>query len=229
MITSGQWSFNLTLPQIIEQAYSRIGSEMRTGWNYRDARISLDLLLLEWQNRGLNTWTIKNGSQVLTAGTASYALPAERLDIVEAVIRTDDGNVTAQQDINIERVSVTTYAQQTNKLTTGRPTQYYVQRSPEGITIFLWPVPDNGDYKMNYWYLERVEDTGNSGTYSPDIPARYLPALIAGLAYQLGLKSPKVYEALPRLESEYERQWELAADASREKAALRLVPDRSAY
>ncbi len=225
MATSTTWAFDLDVAQIIEQAYERIGSELRSGWDYRTARISLDLLMLEWQNRGLNLWTVKNASQTLTAGTADYILSNEKLDIVEATIRTDAGDVNAQTDLTMRRISVSSYAQQTNKLTVGRPIQYWVQRLPTGITITVWPVPDAViSYVLNYYYLERVEDTGASGDIKMDVPARFLPALIAGLAHQLALKTPKAAQFIPTLLSESERQWELAADSAREKATLRIVP-----
>ena len=229
MATSGTWGFTLDLPEIIEQAYERIGDEARSGWNYRTARKSLDLLMLEWQNRGYNLWTIKNASLPLVAGQSTYTLPAERLDIVEAVIRTDEGSAN-QTDLNTKRVSVSTYSKQTNKLTEGRPTQFHVQRKPEGIDVILWPVPDaQTSYTLNYWYMERIEDTGRDGTNNMDVPARFLPALIAGLAYQLALKFPKAYPMLPVLKQEYLDQWDLAADAAREKAAIKLVPNARAY
>jgi hypothetical protein len=224
MATSGTWAFNLDIPKIVEKAYQKIGEEARTGWNYRTARESLDLLLLEWQNRGLNLWTIKNASQTLTAGTATYSLSAEKLDIIEAVIRTEEGE-TDQTDINMRRVSVSTYARQTNKNTQGRPTQYFVQRKPDGIDVTVWPVPDSSTtYVLNYWYMERVEDTGADGTNTVDVPARFLPALIAGLAYQLALESPKAIQAIPTIKQEYVDQLDLAMDSAREKASVRFVP-----
>lgn len=227
MATSGTWAFTLDLPQIIEQAYERVGSEFRSGWDYHTARISLDLLLLEWQNRGLNLWTVKNASETLTAGANSFTLSAEKEEVIEASLRTGAGT-TDQVDLTMQRVSVSSYAHQTNKLSQGRPIQFFVQRAPEALTIFLWPVPDaSATYVFNYWYLERVEDTGKDGTNTVDVPARYLPALVAGLAFQICLKTPKAFEALPVLEKEYERQWELASDASRERASVRLLPARN--
>jgi hypothetical protein len=222
MSTSGTWAFNLDLAEIMEQAHERVGGELRNGYSYRTARISLDLLLLEWQNRGLNLWTIKNASQTLTAGTSDYALSNEKLDIIEGVLRTDAGT-TDQTDLNMRRISVSTYSQHTNKLQEGKPTQFFIKHSPDGITVSLWPVPDQA-YVFNYWYMERVEDTGKPGSNNVDVPARFLPAMIAGLAYHIGLKTPSAMGIIPQLEKEYERQWELAADSAREKASLRLLP-----
>ncbi len=225
MATSTTWAFTLDLPEIIEEAFERVGGELRSGYNYRTARRSLDLLMLEWQNRGLNLWTVKNASQTLTSGTASYALSNEKLDIIEGVIRTDAGDTSKQSDLTIKRISVSSYSQQTNKLQTGKPVQYYISRAPGAITVTFWPVPDSiTTYVFNYYYLERIEDTGTPGSNTVDVPARFLPPLIAGLAFQIGLKTPAAMSALPILEKEYERQWELAADSAREKASLRLVP-----
>lgn len=224
MATSGTWAFTLDLPEIIEEAYERAGKELRSGWDYRTARKSLDLLLLEWQNRGLNLWAVKNASQTLTAGTASYALSGERLDIIEASLRQDAG-AQSQSDLTMTRMSISDYARQTNKLTQGRPTQYFVEYTPSAITVFVWPVPDSAaTYVFNYWYMERIEDTGNSGANNVDVPARFLPALTSGLAYQLALKIPDAAPRLQALHLEAERQWDLAADAARDKASFFIRP-----
>ena len=128
MATSGTWDFNLDISDIIEEAYERVGSELRTGYDYRTARRSLDLLLLDWQNRGLNLWTVKNDSQTLTQGVSSYAFSPEKLDIIEGLLRTDAGNASKQTDLTMNRMSISQYAHQTNKLTQGRPIQYWVER-----------------------------------------------------------------------------------------------------
>jgi hypothetical protein len=225
MATSGTWAFDLDLTDIVEEAFERIGSEARSGYDYRTARRSLDLLLLEWQNRGLNLWTMKSASQTLTAGTASYALAAERVDIIEGMLRTDAGDTSKQTDLTMRRISGSRYAQQTNKLATGRPIQFWVARSPDAVTVTVWPVPDSAQtYVFHYYYLERIEDAGTPGTNTVDVPARHYPALVAGLAYYLRQKKPDSPVPLADLEAIYERQWMLASDAVREKASLRIVP-----
>lgn len=225
MATSGTWAFNLDLGEIIEEAYERIGIELRGGYQYRTARRSLDLLMLEWQNRGLNLWTIKSASQTLTAGTSAYTLSGEKVDVIEGLLRTDAGNSSAQTDLHMRRISVSTYAKQTNKLQTGKPINYWIERTPDAITVNFWPVPDSATtYTFFYYYMERVEDTGKPGTNTVDVPARHLPALTAGLAYQLALKHPEAAGAVPKLEAEYEKQWDLAADSVREKASWHVVP-----
>jgi hypothetical protein len=223
MATSGTYNFTLDVGDILEEAYERVGIELRTGYDYRTARRSLDLLMLEWQNRGLNLWTVKNASLPLVASQASYTLDADELDIVDGVIRTDEG-VSDQTDLFIKRVSISNYNRQTNKLSEGRPTQYWVERTPTGITLHFWQVPNNGDYTFNYYYIERIEDSGSNASINMDVPVRFLPVLIAGLAYTVGLKTPSAAQALPLLQAEYERQWDLAADAHRNKASFFVKP-----
>lgn len=224
MATSGTFGFNLDISDIFEEAYEQIGKELRTGYDYRTARRSLNLLLLEWQNKGLNLWTVKNISQALTAGTKSYELSSEKVDVIECQLRTDAGDTSKQTDINLRRVSVSTYARQTNKLTTGRPTQYWVERAPTAVTLHLWPVPDSSNYALNYYYMEQIEDVGGSAANNVDIPVRHLPALTAGLAYYLGKKARLPASEMTILKAIYDEQWQLAADSVREKASLFLVP-----
>jgi hypothetical protein len=224
MATSGTHSFTLDIADVMEEAHERIGSQLLRGYDYRTARRSLDLLLLEWQNRGLNLWTIKNASQALTAGQGAYPLSGEKLDIVEALLRTDEGDATNQIDLNMKRISVSNFARQTNKLSRGRPTQYWVQRSPEGITVNLWQVPDSGNYVFNYYYIERIEDTGKPASNTIDVPDRYLPPLVSGLAYYIAMKTPSAMPMLGSLKEIYDEQWNLAADSSREKASFFVKP-----
>jgi len=215
MATSGTFAFDLDLGDIVEEAYERIGGEPRSGYDYRTARRSLDLLLLEWQNRGLNLWSVKSTSQTLTAGTSSYALTSEKLDVIEGLLRTDAGDTSKQSDLAMQRISVSQYAQLTNKLTDGRPIQYYVERSPSNITINVWPVPDSQEtYTFFYYYMERIEDTGSPASNNIDVPARYLPCLVSGLAYYLSLKNREAVQVAPMLKEVYEEQWNLASDAA---------------
>jgi hypothetical protein len=225
MATSTTFNFTLDIGDIIEEAYERAGLELRSGYDYKTARRSLDLLMLEWQNRGLNLWTVKNASQTLTAGTSSYDLTAEKIEIIEASLRTDVGDSNNQSDLTMERISVVQYSHLTNKLTEGRPLQYYVGRSPDNITINLWPVPDSQEtYTFVYYYLERIEDSGKPATNNMDVPDRYLPCLVSGLAYNIALKRPESVSLAPALKQIYEEQWEMVSDAFREKAALYVTP-----
>ena len=220
-----QWhlAFDLDLTDIMEEAFEQAGLELRSGYDYRTARRSLNLLMLEWQNKGLNLWAVKAATQALTAGTGSYTLAGERLDIIEALLRTDAGDSDLQTDLTMRRVSISHYARQTNKLLQGKPIQYWVERTPTAITLNVWPVPDSVvTYNIYYYYMERIEDAGSVGTNNIDVPARYLPALTSGLAYNIAIK--KKPEAAAGLKQIYDEHWNLAADSSREKAALRLVP-----
>ena len=225
MATSGTFAFTLDLADAMEEAYERCGLELRSGYDYRTARRSLNMLMLEWQNRGLNLWSVKNASQTLTAGTSTYALTSEKLEIVEAVCRTDAGDTSLQADLSMTRISVATYAQQTNKLTDGRPIQYFVERTPSNLNIIVWPVPDDAKtYVFNYYYIERIEDAGTSANLNMDIPARYLPCLTAGLAYYIAMKKPEAQSLAPMLKQVYDEQWEMASDAAREKASFQVSP-----
>ena len=198
MATSESFNFTLDLGEIIEEAYERAGLELRSGYDYKTARRSLDLLMLEWQNRGLNLWTVKNASHTLTAGTAAYGLSAERIEIIEASLRTDVGDSSNQSDLTMERISAVQYSHLTNKLTQGRPLQYYVERSPSNITINMWPVPDSQEtYTFVYYYLERIEDSGKPASNNMDVPDRYLPCLVSGLAYNIALKRPESVQLVP--------------------------------
>jgi len=230
MTTTATSTFNLNLNDVVEEAFERCGSELRSGYDLRTARRSLNLLFADWANRGINLWTIEQGSQALTAGTATYTLPVDTVDLLEHVIRTQTG--VQQTDLTITRISVSTYATIPNKNATGRPIQIYVNRqsgatTPSGIqypTFTVWPTPDNSTpYTLVYWRMRRIQDAGN-GVNTFDIPFRFLPCLTAGLAYYLSLKLP---EALPRVEmlkAMYDEAFVTAAGEDREKAAQRFVP-----
>jgi hypothetical protein len=221
MATSGTVTFNLDLNQIVEEAFERCGAELRTGYDLRTARRSLNLLTAEWANRGVNLWTIEEGAISLTSGTGTYNLPADTIDLLEQVIRTGTGQ--SQSDINITRISAPTYATIPNKNSTGRPIQVWINRQVAQPNINVWPLPDNDTYTFKYWRLRRMEDAGN-GVNTQDIPFRFLPCLVAGLAYYLSLKLPQAFDRIQFLKQEYEEQWLLASTEDREKADLRLVP-----
>jgi len=225
MATSGTTGFTLDLSDIVEEAYERAGLELRSGYDYKTARRSIDLLMLEWQNRGLNLWTVRDTTVALVAGTGAYDLSADKLDIIEGLLRTDAGDSSKQADLTMQRISVSQYAHQTNKLTQGRPLQYYVERKPTGITVHFWPVPDaSTSYTFAYYYMDRIEDSGRPASNDMDVPARFLPCLVAGLAYQIASKRPESLQLAPSLKQVYEEQWSLAADAAREKASLYVSP-----
>ena len=225
MATSGTYAFTLDLSDILEEAYERAGLELRSGYDYRTARRSLDLMFLEWQNRGLNLWTVQEETQTLTAGTGRYALSSDQLDVIEASLRTDDGDADKQTDLTMSRISVSQYSHLTNKLTQGRPIQYWIEKDPGAIALNVWPVPDDAvTYKINYYYIQRVEDTGSPASNNVDIPSRFLPCMAAGLAYHISVKRPEASDRAPLLKQIYDEQWDLAADADRDKSSFYMVP-----
>ena len=225
MATSGTYAFTLDLSDIVEEAFERAGLEARSGYDYRTARRSLDLMFLEWQNRGLNLWTVQEDTQTLTAGTARYALSGDQLDIVEAFIRTDSGDTSNQSDQMLSRISISQYAHLTNKLEQSRPLQYWIEKDPSAISVNLWPVPDDTEtYTLVYYYIQRVEDTGSPASNNADVPSRFLPCMVAGLAYHVSVKKPESSDRTMLLKQVYEEQWNLAADADRDKSSFFMVP-----
>ena len=225
MATSGVANFNLDLAEVVEEAFERAGGELRTGYDLRTARRSLNLMFAEWANRGLNMFTYEQGSQVLTPGVATYELPADTVDLLEHVIRTGAGNVSTQADLTITRISVSTYATIPNKLQQARPIQIWIERlNTPRFTV--WPVPDDSQtYTLVYYRLRRIQNAGD-GVNTMDMPFRFLPCMVAGLAYHLALKIPGGGDRLAILKQQYDEAWQLAADEDREKAAIRFVPRR---
>jgi hypothetical protein len=239
--TTSTTNFNPTLNDLIEEAFERCGLELRSGYDFRTARRSLNFLLTEWANRGINLWTIEQGQITLVQGTHTYDLPIDTVDLLEHVIRTYPDSTANQTDININRISVSTYATIPNKLTQGRPIQVWVNRQSGQTTdgeiaypqINVWPTPDQGTlespyYYFVYWRLRRMFDAGN-GANVEDIPFRFQNCLVAGLAYMLAMKLPNAFERLQMLKAQYDEAWEMAAGEDREKAPDRLVPRMITY
>lgn len=310
MSTSGTTSFNLDLNNIVEEAFERCGLELRTGYDLKTARRSMNLLSMEWANRGINLWTVDQQTIVMNTGQPIYPLPVDTVDILDAVIRTQSGSTYNQIDINISRIAEPTYMSIPNKLTYGRPIQMYVNRQSgmsnattitlagnisstdttitlstttglasigfikigsetisytnvdpttnqlvncwrgqNGTTaashvtgasitvqnlpcVNLWPTPNppGNQYTFVYYRLRRMQDAGEGGTYEQDIPFRLLPALIAGLAYQIAMKKPEVPpDRIAMLKADYMEQFQLAADEDRDKASVRFVPRNMFY
>lgn len=244
MTTSGTVTFNLDLNEIIEEAFERCGKELRSGYDFRTARRSLNLLTIEWANRGINFWTIEEGSLAMVTGQAEYDLPVDTIDLVEHVIRTGTGQ--NQQDLTITRISMPTYASIPNKNATGRPIQVWVDRQsgatyppggrPAGTNtttgvdhpkIHVWPTPNSpgSQYTFVYWRLRRMQDAG-TGVKTQDIPFRWIPCLVSGLAYYLSLKIPEAAGRTAGLKAEYEEQYKYASEEDRDKSAIRFVPRR---
>jgi hypothetical protein len=308
MSTTGTTSFNLDMNDLIEEAFERCGLEVRSGYDFRTARRSLNLLTIEWANRGINLWTVEQGQIVMNTQQALYALPVDTIDILDASTRTNNGSQSNQIDINLSRISEPTYMTIPNKNTTGRPVQMWVNRQSGGVSaipqttlvggidaddttitlasaanlptqgfinignetiayqnivgnqiinawrgqngttaaahltgvsvfnnqlpcINVWPTPNPpGDqYTLVYYRMRRVQDAGN-GIRTQDIPFRFIPCMVAGLAYHLSVKISGVDPMrIPMLKGEYEQQFLLASEEDREKASIRFVPRNLFY
>lgn len=212
------------LPELFEEAFERAGLEMRSGYDLKTARRSLNIMTLEWANRGLNLFTIESGTQALTSGTKTYTMPTGTIDLIEHQLRTGSG--TSQTDTYLERVSVSSYAQLTNKEITGRPTQIYIDRLSNATTVTLWPVPDNTTpYTLVYYRLRFIDGLASGiGGAVTTVPPRFVPALVAGLAYHIACKKPQSQNLIPMLKQEYEDQFALAAEEDRDRASVMFVP-----
>ena len=308
--TTGTSVFNLNMNDLIEEAFERCGLELRTGYDFRTARRSLNLLTIEWANRGINLWTIEEGQIPLVTGQITYPIPVDTIDLLSTVVRT--GSDTNQVDINISRISEDTYSTIPNKNATGRPIQVWINRqsgntststvylaasisssdttisvssvqdlaatgyiqidnevimyqnvnsstnqllncfrgqnnttaaahiattSPRNYlsipllpNINVWPTPNSGgNYTFIYWRLRRIQDAG-TGVVINDIPFRFLPCMVAGLAFYLAQKSPEIDpNRVAFLQADYEKQWDLASQEDREKAPIRFVPRNMFY
>ena len=300
MTTTGSTLFNMDFTEIAEEAWERAGREMRSGYDLRTARRSMNLMTIEWQNKGINMWTMEQGFINLTPGLSTYALPTDTIDLLEQVIRTGQNTASTQADLTITRISVSTYATIPNKLQQARPIQVWVQRLsgetnptnsaldgnisstdttitldtvvglagsgfirlgtediyytyisgttlggvfraqnntiaaahvsgtavyvPQLPAVTVWPTPDNSTpYQFVYWRLRRVQDAG-AGAETADMNFRFLPALTAGLAYHIAIKTPDLMPRIPMLKQIYDETFEIAAGEDREKAAVRFVP-----
>ncbi len=226
MATSGTATWNPNILEIIEEAYERNSIEMRTGYEMVTARRSLNYLFSEWANRGINMWTLEPDTLTLVANqTTPYDLPADTVDIMDAAIRTNAGNSTTQSDITISRISFDTYQTLPNKLSTGRPTQYMIQRTATP-KLYLWLWADGTQtYTLYYWRMRRIQDAGSSTTLTADVPFRFLAALTSGLAYHLGAKRRRGdAQLLAELKARYDEDWERATSEDFERSSWMIVP-----
>ena len=215
MTTSGSRDFNLDVGEIIEEAYERCGLEVRTGYDARTARRSLNLMFAEWANRGLNLWTVKSETLSLTQGTSSYTFTSDDIvDILEVTLRRDG------TDFDLQRISRGEYATIPNKTTQG---QYYFDRQIAPI-INLWSVPENSTDTIEYYYVRRIQDA-DALTNTTDMPFRFFPCMVAGLAYYLSLK--RAPERIQILKTVYEEEFQRAADEDEGRTPLKLQPSLS--
>ena len=227
MATSGTTSWNPDIAELCEEAFERAGLELRSGYDLKTARRSLNFLLTEWANKGLNLWTVRTGSITLVPGQKTYTtadgLPADAIDFIEHVCRTNNAGIPT--DISLNRISVSTYANIPTKEQTGRPYQVYVNRATAAPTITLWPVPDSSTtYTLVYWYLKREDDATNPASQTIEVPFRFYNALVAGLSYHIALKKPEASERISMLKDLYDEAFQLAADEDRDRSSVRFTP-----
>lgn len=227
MATSGTTTWNPDIAELCEEAYERAGLELRSGYDLKTARRSLNFLLTEWANKGLNLWTVRSGTITLVPGQKTYTsadgLPADAVDYIEHVCRTN--NAGQNTDISLNRISVSTYANIPTKDSPGRPYQIYVNRAVDSPTITLWPVPDSSTtYTLAFWYLKREDDATNPVSQTIQVPFRFYNALVAGLSYHIALKKPEASDRISMLKDLYDEAFQLAADEDRDRASVRFTP-----
>jgi len=217
MATSGSRNFNLDVGEVIEEAYERCGLEVRTGYDARTARRSLNLMFADWANRGLNLWTVKQGTITLTQGQAQETLLDDVVDLLDVVVRRNG------TDFEVERISRGEYATLPNKTTQGRTSQYWLDRQIDPV-INLWAVPENSTDQLIYYYVRRIEDA-DSLVDTTDMPFRFFPCMVAGLAYYMAMK--RAPERVQLLKTVYEEEFQRAADEDQGRTPLKLQPSLS--
>ena len=218
MALSGTTTFDLTIEEIISEAFERCGLQSRTGYDLKTARRSLNLMFADWANRGLNLWTIELRTKTLTASTSSYSLDADLVDILSASLYTSSNTTVDKQ---VDRISRAEYLHISKKSTEGTPTQFYPLRGQSTPTLYVYPTPDAAD-TLKYWGLTRINDAGDY-TNNTEVPFRFLPALTAGLAYYVAMK--RAPERIPLLKQVYDDEWQRAAAEDNTRASVHLVPE----
>tara|TARA_R110002167_G_scaffold8927_1_gene41024 strand:- start:172 stop:840 length:669 start_codon:yes stop_codon:yes gene_type:complete len=219
MALSGTNAFNLDVDDVIQEAFERCGLHARSGYDLKSARRSLNLLLAEWANRGINLWTVELRTQTLTASTTSYTLDSDLIDILEAVVYKASDTTT---DIEVDRISRAEYLNISKKSTEAVPTQYYLLRGQSTPTLYLYPTPDAAD-TFKYWGLTKIQDAGDYED-ELDVPTRFLPCLTAGMAYYVSLK--KSPERTPLLKQIYDEEWQRASEEDRPRSSFYAIPER---
>ena len=214
MTTSGSRDFNLDVGEVIEEAYERCGLEVRTGYDAKTARRSMNLMFADWANRGLNLWTVKEANFTVTQGTSSYALAADVVDVLDVVIR------RSNTDYELQRISRGDYATVPNKTTQGRPSQFWLDRQITPV-MYLWSTPENSTDQIRYYYVRRIEDA-DALVNTTDMPFRFYPCMVAGLAYYMAMK--RAPDRIQMLKSVYEEEFQRAADEDQGRTPLKLQP-----
>jgi len=217
MTTSGSRDFNLDVGEVIEEAYERCGLEVRTGYDAKTARRSMNLMFADWANRGLNLWTVKEANFSVTQGTSSYSLAADVVDVLDVVIR------RSNTDYELQRISRGDYATVPSKTTQGRPSQFWLDRQITPV-MYLWSTPENSTDQVRYYYVRRIEDA-DALVNTTDMPFRFYPCMVAGLAYYMAMK--RAPDRIQMLKSVYEEEFQRAADEDQGRTPLKLQPSLS--
>jgi hypothetical protein len=219
MAVSGSTDFELDVAEYIEEAFERCGLEARTGYDLKTAKRSLNLMLADWANRGLNQWTIKQRTQTVTSSDGEYDLGTDVIDVLSVVVR------RSGTDYTMDRISRDEYLAIPTKTTTGRPTQFFLDRQ---ITpnLKIWPLPDNSTDVLVYDSLTRINDADNQ-VNTMDVPFRFYPCLAAGLAYYMSLK--RAPDRIQLLKSVYEEEMRRAIDEDRDRASFQITPSLGNY
>lgn len=214
MAVSGSTNFELDVSDYIEEAFERCGLEVRTGYDLKTAKRSLNLMLAEWSNRGLNQWTITQRTQTVTEDDTEYSLGTDVIDILSAVVR------RSSVDYSMERVSRDQYLSIPNKTSTGRPSQFFLDRQTTP-NLKIWPAPENSTDVIYYNALTRMDDA-DTFINTMDLPFRFYPCLAAGLAYYIAIK--RAPERIQLLKAVYEEEFDRAMQEDRDRASFNVVP-----
>ncbi|BCV01635.1 MAG: hypothetical protein CM15mV44_0230 [uncultured marine virus] len=221
MATSNSTDFEPNVAEFIEEAYERCGLELRTGYDLKSARRSINLMLAEWANRGLNQWTISEATQTVTEGTREYTLDSSVIDILDVVLRRTEGSTTT--DTQMSRVSRSEYINIPTKGTKARPNQYFLDKQNTPV-LKIWPAPENSTDILVFNKMVRMDDA-DKATNTMDLPFRFYPCFVAGLAYYLSMKrNPQLTEQLKII---YEEEFRRAADEDGDRASFRINPSQS--
>jgi len=219
MTTSGTYNFSMDIDEVIQEAMEMIGGEQTLGHEPKSARRSINLLLQDWQNRGILLWTANTTVVSVSTSVTAYALTSSTIDVLEVVVNRDD------TDIQIERITMEEYLKIPRKGQTGRPTQYAIRRDRDNPILYLWPVPENTTDLLKIEQVRYTQDVNKSAVQTADISRRFLPCLAAGLAYQMSMKRPGVDGGrIQMLKMEYEERLARAMDEDRERSNLKIVP-----
>ena len=217
MATSGTRNFDLSIGEIIEEAYERCGLEVRTGYDAETARRSLNSMFADWSNRGVNLWTVRSATQALTQGTSAYTLSKHTVDILQVVLNRDG------TDYEMDRISRDNYATIPDKTTQGRPSQYYFDRSISPV-LNVWATPENSTDTLTYYYIQQMEDADYLYN-NVEAPLRFYPCMVAGLAYYMAMK--RAPDRLQILKAVYEEEFARASDMDQDFLDLPLRPSGS--